>query len=104
MGAREKAGRVRVNRECYSLGRWKGQTEETLGVGCSRPTKLLWIVATNGGDFPERVGDPRRLVPLSAVWHRREVRRIGFNQEAIARHYPNEIVVRPLLKRHDAAE
>jgi hypothetical protein len=65
-----------VKRECYSLGRWKGQTEETLGIGRGHPTKLLWVIAANGCEFLEGVRDPRRLVPLPAVWHRREVRRI----------------------------
>jgi hypothetical protein len=93
-----------VKRECYSLGRWKGQTEETLCVGCSHPAKLLWILAAHGRDLLERVGNPRRLVSLPAVWDRREIRRIGLDQKAIARHHPNEIVVSPLLERHDAGE
>jgi hypothetical protein len=93
-----------VKRECYSLGCWKGQTEETLGVGRGRPPKLLWINAANRGDFRESVRDPGRLVPLPPIRHRREVGGIRFNQESIRRNHPNEIVVRPLLERHDAAE
>ena len=48
--------------------------------------------------------DPRRLVPLPAIWHRREVRRIGLDQKAIARHHPNQIDISPFLERHDTAE
>jgi hypothetical protein len=95
---------LRVKRECYSLGRWKGQTEESMGVGRSRGAKLLRIIATNGGDLPERVRDPCRLVPFPAVRHRREIRRIGLDQKAIARHHPNEFVVSPLLERDYTAE
>ena len=104
MGAREKAGRVRVKRECYSLGRWKGQTEQTLGIASCDGAKLLRVIPASGGEFRESSWYPRRLVPLSAVWHRSEVRRIGLNQEAVPRHHPNEIVVRPLLERDDPAE
>jgi hypothetical protein len=104
LGAREKAGRIRVKRECYSLSRWKGQTEEALGVGRSRLAELLRILAANCGDLSERVRDPRGLVSLAAIRHRREVRRIRFDQKSIARHHPNQIVVRPFLERHDAAE
>jgi hypothetical protein len=104
LDVRDKAGRVRVDRECYSLGCWKGQTEETLGVGRGCITKIVWILAANNGDPFERVRDPRRLVALAAIRHRRQVRRIGFDQQAIARHHPNEIVVSPLLEGHDSAE
>ena len=93
-----------MKRECYSLGRRKGQTEETLCVGRGRPTNLLWIIAASGGDLPESVRDPRRLVALPAVRHGREVRRIGLDQQAIPWHHPNEIVVSPLLERHNPAE
>jgi hypothetical protein len=93
-----------VNRECYSLSLWKGQTEKALCVGRGRPAKLVWIVAANGRDLSESVCDPRRLVPFPAVGHRREVGRIGLDQKAIARHHSNQIVVSPLLERHDTAE
>ena len=99
-----RKGRVRLKRECYSLGCWKGQTKEAPGIGRGRPTEILWIIAANYGDLGESVRHPRRLVPLPPVWHRREVRRIGLNQETIPRHQPKEIVVRPLLERHDPAE
>ena len=104
MGARRKAGRVRVKRECYSLSRWKGQTEETLRIGGGDRTKLLWVFAASGSDFSDSVRDPRRLVPLSAIRHRREVRRIGLDQETIPGHHPNEIVVSPVLERNYAGE
>ena len=93
-----------MKRECYSLGCLKGQAKETLGIGRGRLAKLLWIVAANDGELRESVRDPRRLVPLPPVWHWREVRGIGLNQETIPRHQPKEIVVRPLLERHDPAE
>jgi hypothetical protein len=104
LGAREKAGRSRVKRECYSLSRWKGQTEEALSVGSSRPAKLLRIITPNCGDLSERVRDPCGLVSLPAIRRRREVWRIGLDQKSIARHHPNQIVVRPFLERYDPAE
>ena len=93
-----------MKRECYSLGGWKGQTEQASGVGCRRQPKLVGIIAANGGDLSQRICDPHRLVPLPTMRHRREVGRIGLNQKAIARHHSNQIVVRPLLERHDTAE
>jgi hypothetical protein len=93
-----------VKRECYSLGCWKGQTEEAPGVGRRRQPKLAWIVPAHGGDLLQRIRDPRRLVSLSAMRHRREVRRIGLNKKAIVRHHSNQIVVRPLLEGDDTAE
>jgi hypothetical protein len=93
-----------VKRECYSLNRWKGQTEKAPRVGRGRPAKLVWIVGANFGDLAESVRDPRWLVPFPAEWHRREIRRIGLDQKAIARHQANQIVVSPLLERHDTAE
>ena len=93
-----------MKRECYSLGCWKGQTKEALGVGRRRQPKLAWIIAANGGDLPQRIRDPRRLVSLSAIWYRREVRRIRLNKKAIARHHSNQIVVRPFLEGDYTAE
>jgi hypothetical protein len=93
-----------VKRECYSLARRNGQTEETAGVGGGHPAKLLWIFRANGGDLPERVRNPCGLVPLPSIWHRREVRRIRLHQKTVAGNHPDEIVVSPLLERHDAAE
>jgi hypothetical protein len=93
-----------VKRECYSLGGWKGQTEKAPGVGGRRQPKLVRIIAANGGDLSQRICDPHRLVSLPAMRHRREVGRIGLDQKAIARHHSNQIGVRPLLERHDAAE
>lgn len=93
-----------MKRECYSLCRWKGQTEQTLSIGRGHRAKLLLVIAASGSEFIESSRYPRRLVSLSAVRYRREVRRIGLNQEAVSGHQPKEIVVRPLLEGHDPAE
>ena len=93
-----------MKRECYSLGGLKGQTKEAPGVGSGRPSKLLRILSTGRGDLREGVRYPRRLIPLSPVRNRREVRRIGLDQQTISRHEPEKIVVRPLLEGHDPAK
>jgi hypothetical protein len=93
-----------VKRECYSLGGSKGQTEKTPGIGGGRPSKLLEVIAANGGDLRKRMRDPRRLIPFPAVGHWRKVRGIGLDQQTILRHQSKKIVVRPLVERHDPAE
>ena len=93
-----------MKRECYSLGALKGQTEETLGVLSGRASKLQRIIAACRGDLRESVRDPRRLVSLAAARNRREVGRIGLDQQAILRHQSKQIVVRPLLEGHDPRE
>ena len=93
-----------MKRECYSLGALKGQTEETLGVLSGRASELQRIIAACRGDLRESVRDPRRLVSLAAARNRREVGRIGLDQQAILRHQSKQIVVRPLLEGHDPRE
>ena len=93
-----------MNRECYSLGGLKGQTEETLAIGRGRASQVVDVVAAGSRDLGQSVSDPRRLVALAAVGHRRKIRRIGFDEQTIPRHEPEKIVVRPLVERHDAAE
>ena len=55
---------VSVERECYTLGSFEGQTEKALGVRRGRPSKLEGIVGPSRRDLRERVSDPRRLVPF----------------------------------------
>jgi hypothetical protein len=82
----------------------KGQTEQALGIRRGGHAKLPGIVAANHRHLPERIGDPRRLISLPAVRHRREVGRIGLDQQTIARYHPNQIIVCPVLEGHDTAE
>jgi hypothetical protein len=93
-----------MKRECYTLGGVEGQTKETLGVRSGSVSKLARIVATGGSDLGKCVNYPCGLVPLPAVRHGRQVRRIGFDEQSVSRHQPEKIVVAPFLERHDATE
>jgi len=93
-----------VKRECYTLSRAQGQTEEASGVRGRDAAKLERIVPASGRDLGECVRDPRRLVPLPPEWNRREVRRVGFYEQAIARHQPEKVIVNPFLESHYPAE
>ena len=99
-----KAGRVRVKRECYTLCSFEGQTEKAFRVGSRHSSELSRIVSARPGNFRERVGNPGGLVPLPPEWHRREIRRIGLDEQSVSGHEPNQIVVGPLAERHDPAE
>ncbi|MEA2762968.1 MAG: hypothetical protein QOD47_2252 [Gemmatimonadaceae bacterium] len=93
-----------MKRECYSLGRRKGQTEEAPGVGRGRAAEVFRIIPANCRDPRERMRNPGGLVPFPTVRHWREVRGIRFHEKAITRHHANQIVVRPFLESHDTAE
>ena len=51
---------------------------------------------TGSRDALDRPGDPRRLVALAAIRDRREVRRVGLDQQAVVGHEPHESIVRPI--------
>jgi hypothetical protein len=97
-------GCVHVKRECYTLCRTQGQTEKTLSVGGRDVAQLEGIISAGSRDAGERVGDPGRLVPLSPEWNRSKIRRIGFDQQPIWRHQPEQFDVSPFLECHDPAE
>ncbi len=46
----------------------------------------------------------KRLIALSAKWNRRQVRRIGLDEEPVRRHRPDDVVPLPPAEGHDAAE
>ena len=54
-----------MKRECYTLCRTEGQTEQALRVRGRRAAKLDGIISARGRDARERVRDPGRLVSLS---------------------------------------
>ena len=90
--------------ECYTLCRAQGQTEEASGVGGSDAAKLERVVPASGRDLGECVRDPRWLVPLPPEWDRREVRRVGFDEQPIARHEPEKVIVNPFFESHYPAK
>src|ERR1035437_5174378 len=60
---------------------------------------------TSGGRYAlDGPRDPRRLVPLSPMGNWSEIRRVGFDQQAVVRHESQQRVVRPLLECDDTAE
>jgi hypothetical protein len=93
-----------VKRECYTLCRFEGQTEEASGIRGSDTSKLARILPASDGHPRERMSNPRRLVPLSPERNRREVGRVGFHEQLVARHEAHQLFVSPLLERHDPAE
>jgi len=93
-----------VKRECYTLWRAEGQTEEAPRVRGTGATELEGIVSASGCDPGERVSDPRRLVPLSPEGDRRQVRRVGLHQQPVSRHQAQQVVVSPLVEGHYPTE
>src|SRR6478672_12816916 len=84
---------VGVKRECYSLSGVESQTEESPRVLGRRSPELGGIVASGGGDPRQRVRHPRRLVALAAKRNRRQVGRVRFDEDALARHQAEEVVI-----------
>jgi hypothetical protein len=82
----------------------KGQTKEAFGIGGRHLAKLSAIDTPGTGDFVERACDPCRFVSLSAVRYRREVGRIRLDEQAIRENQSQQIVIPPLLERHNTAE
>jgi hypothetical protein len=93
-----------VKRECYTLGRFEGQTEKALGVCRGSPSKLERIVAPGRRDLRESMSDPRRLVPFPSEGNGCEIWGIGFHEQAIARHQSQQIAVSPLIECDNPAE
>ncbi len=93
-----------MNRECYSLGGSRCQTEEAFSVVRHGSSKLRRIDAARGSNSGDGVGDPRRFVALAAKWDRREIGRVGFDKEPVVRHEPKQRLVSPLFERYDPAE
>ena len=95
---------VSVERECYTLGSFEGQTEKALGVRRGGPSKFEGIVGPGRRDLRERVSDPRRLVPFPPEGNWCEIRGIGLHEQAIPRHQSQQVVVSPFIEGHDPAE
>ena len=93
-----------MKRECYTLCCTECQTEQALCVFGGRAAKLEGIISARGRDTRERVGDPGRLVSLSSERDRRQIWRVGFDQQPVARHEAEQLGVSPLFERHDSAE
>jgi hypothetical protein len=98
------ASAVGVKRECYTLCRFEGQTEEALRVRGRGATELEGIFPASRRDLGQRVGHPRRLVPLSPKWNGSQIRRVGLHQQPLSRHEAKQVSVRPFVEGHDAAE
>jgi hypothetical protein len=95
---------VSVERECYTLGSFEGQTEKALGVRRGGPSELERIVGPGRRDLRERVSHPRRLVPFPSEGNGCEIRGIRLHEQAIRRHQSQEVVVSPFIEGHDPAE
>src|SRR5688572_16644093 len=93
-----------LKRECYTLCRTEGQTEQALSVGGCHAAKLEGIISASRRDTPERVRDPGGLVSLSSERDRRQIWRVGFHQQPVVRNEPQQLDISPLLECHDSAE
>jgi hypothetical protein len=80
------------------------QTKKASCVLGGGSPKLEWIVAPSRRDLRESVRNPRGLVPFSAERNRREIWRIGLDEQPVARYQPQQVVVAPLLERYDPGE
>ena len=94
----------RRERECYSRWRVKGQTKQAPCVRGRQPAEPVSIRLANGCKFVDRVRHPHWLISFPPEWDRRQIRRVGFNEQAIVRNEAKEIIVRPFLEGDDAAE
>jgi len=65
---------------------------------------LSGIVVTCARQSRDRVDDPRRLVSLAAKRNGRKVRRVGLDQQPVARNQAQQIFVRPFLEGDDSAK
>ena len=93
-----------MKRECYTLCRTEGQTEQALRVGGGDAAKLEGILSARGGDTRERVEDPGRLVSFSPERDRRQIWRVGFDEQPVSRHEPQQVDISPLFECHNTAE
>ena len=82
----------------------EGQTKETFRVRSSGLAKRERIVSPGRGDLRKRVSDPRGLVPFASEGNGSQIRGVGLHQQALAWHESHQIVVAPLVERHDTAE
>jgi len=92
------------NRECYSGRRFEGQPEQSLCVYRGSGAELGGIVAACPRQSHDGIDHPRRFVSLSSMRDGRQIRRIRFDQQSIARDQPQQTIVRPFLERDDATE
>ena len=93
-----------AKRECYSLRRFKGQSEQSLGVSRCRCTQIDRIFVTSARQPSNGVEHPSRFVSLPAKWHWREIRGIRLDQQSVSGHESQQRVVSPFLESDDTAE
>jgi hypothetical protein len=93
-----------VTAQCYSTSIRSRQLEQRTRVVGDGPCHVFIRDATRDGEPRDGVTDPSRLVPLSAIRHRRKIGRIRFSEDAIVRHELQQLIVSPLLERNDSAE
>ena len=65
---------------------------------------MVGLHVSNGGESRNGHRNPCGLVPFSAVWNGGKIRRIGFDEQTVLRHQPDNIVAIPVPERDDAAE
>jgi hypothetical protein len=93
-----------VERECYSLRCFQGQSEKPLRVGGSSLSNRSSILAARDCQTGDGVWHPAGFVALAAKWNRCQIGRVRLDEQTIARHEFQQRIVRPFLEGDDAAE
>ncbi len=65
-----------------------GKIEQSLRVAQCRRAKLLDVLPSRVGQSLKGQSDERGLIALSAVRHRRKIRRIGLDEQSVIGHEP----------------
>jgi len=93
-----------LERECYSLRGFESQPKKALRIGGSCLAEADRIFTSSIGELDDGVRYPGRLIALAAKRDWRQVRRVGFHQQTVARNEPQQRIIRPLLEGDDSAE
>src|SRR4029079_11155752 len=90
--------RERGDGECYTLSSVQSQTKQPLRIERCNGPEVCRIGASDKRKPGDCVCEPRRIGALATERHRREVGRVGFDEQPVLRHQSKEVVVRPFLE------
>ena len=80
------------------------QSEQATRIRGRLPAQRRGVDAAERGDARDSERDPCGLVTLATMRNRRQVRSVGFDEDAIIRNRTHQIIARPVPERHDSAE
>src|SRR5438270_8316185 len=91
-------------RECYTLCGFDSQTKQAPRVGGSDVAERVDGRLARPCKFFQSVDHPGRLIPSASERHRREIRRVGLDQQTVVGNQPQQVVVSPFLEGDNPAE